>query len=173
MIELNVFVVMAKSIGVLLALGFSLLPPALAHDAHGGSAQGAKVQTLASSTQLDSLGPGVTVENLTRSDRSWNGALLPPLLAAQPEVQVLRMTIPPGVTLKLHQHPVIHAGVLLQGRLRLETKDGATKLLEPGQAVIEVVNYEHRSVSLGPDPAVLLIVFVGPLGQAITLPVAP
>ena len=68
---------------------------------------------------------------------------------------------------------MIHAGVLLQGRLRLETKDGATKLLESGQAVIEVVNDEHRSVSLGPDPAVLLIVFVGPLGQAITLPVAP
>ena len=173
MIELHVDVVMAKSIGVLLALGFSLLPPALAHDAHGGSAQGAKVQTLASSNQLDSLGPGVTVENLTRSDRSWHGAFLPALLAAQPEVQELQLTIPSGVTLKLHQHPVIHAGVLLQGRLRLETKDGATKLLEPGQAVIEVVNYEHRSVSLGPDPAVLLIVFVGPLGQAITLPVAP
>ena len=80
------------------------------------------------------------------------------------------MTIPPGVTLNLHQHPVIHAGVLLQGRLRLETKDGATQLLEPGQAVIEVVSNEHRSVSLGPDPAVLIIVFVGPLGQAITLP---
>jgi len=48
------FVVMAKSAGILLALGFALLPPAMADDGHGGSAQGAKVQTLA------------------RSDRSWN-----------------------------------------------------------------------------------------------------
>jgi quercetin dioxygenase-like cupin family protein len=173
MIELLVFIVMPKSIGVLFALGFALLPPALAHDGHGGSGQGVTVQALASSNQLDSLGPGVTVQTLARSDRSWNGALLPPLAAAKPEVHVLRMTIPPGVTLKLHQHPVIHAGVLLQGRLRLETKDGATQLLEPGQAVIEVVNNEHRSVSLGPDSAVLMIVFVGPLGQAITLPAAP
>ena len=102
MIEAHVFVVMTKSIGVLLALAFSLLPPGLAHDAYGSSAQGAKVQTLASSNQLDSLGLGVTVETLTRSDCSWNGALLPPLLAAQLEVQVLRVTIPPGVTLKLH-----------------------------------------------------------------------
>ena len=164
---------MAKSVGVLLSLGIALFPPVLAHDSHDRSAQGVMLQTLASGNQLESLGPGVTVQTLTRSDRSWNGALLPPLSAAQPEVHVLRMTIPPGVTLKLHQHPVIHAGVLLQGRLRLETKDGATKLLESGQAVIEVVNDEHRSVSLGPDPAVLLIVFVGPLGQAITLPVAP
>ena len=39
---------MAKSIGVLLALGVALLPPALAHDGHGRSGQGVKVQTLAS-----------------------------------------------------------------------------------------------------------------------------
>ena len=164
---------MAKSIGLLLSLGFALLPPALADDGHIGSVQGAKVQTLASSAQLESLGPGVTVQTLARSDRSWNGALLPQLSAAHPEVNVLRMTVPPGVTLRLHEHPVIHAGVLLQGRLRLETKDGAYQLLEPGQAVIEVVNNEHRSVSLGPDPAVLIIVFVGPQGKAITLPELP
>jgi quercetin dioxygenase-like cupin family protein len=164
---------MAKSIGLLLALGVALLPPALAHDGHGRSGQGGKVQTLASRVELGSLGPGVTVQTLSRSDRSWNGALLPPLAAAQPEVHVLRMTVPSGVTLKLHQHPVIHAAVLVQGKLRLETEDGAAQLLEPGQAVIEVVNQPHRSVSLGPDPAVLIIVFVGPLGQAITLPAAP
>jgi quercetin dioxygenase-like cupin family protein len=147
---------MAKTAGVLLALGFALLPPAMA-----------------SSDHLESLGPGVTVQTLARSDRSWNGARLPLFGTAQPEVNVLRMTVPSGVKLKFHQHPVIHAGVLLQGRLRLETKDGATRLLEPGQAVIEVVNQEHTSMSLGPDPAVLLIVFVGPQGQAITLPEAP
>lgn len=147
---------MAKPAGVLLALGFTLLPPALADGVH-----------------LKSLGPGVTVETLARSDRSWNGSLLPPLSAARPEVNVVRMTVPAGVTLNLHQHPVIHAGVLVQGRLRLEAEQGASQLLEPGQAVIEVVNRAHRSVSLGPEPAVLLIVFVGPKGAAITLPATP
>ncbi len=147
---------MAKPAGVLLALGVTLLPPALADGVH-----------------LESLGPGVTVETLARSDRSWNGSLLPPLSAARPEVNVVRMTVPAGVTLNLHQHPVIHAGVLVQGRLRLEAEQGASQLLEPGQAVIEVVNRAHRSVSLGPDPAVLLIVFVGPKGTAITLPASP
>lgn len=147
---------MAKPAGVLLALGITLLPPALADGVH-----------------LESLGPGVKVETLARSDRSWNGSLLPPLFAARPEVNVVRMTVPAGVTLNLHQHPVIHAGVLVQGRLRLEAEQGASQLLEPGQAVIEVVNRAHRSVSLGPDPAVLLIVFVGPKGTAITLPATP
>ena len=146
---------MARSAGVWLALGLALLPPALAEDGHGGSAQ------------------GVTVQTLARSDRSWNGARLPPLDAAQPEVSVLRITVPPGVKLQRHLHPVINAGVLLQGRLRVEGDDGATLLLEPGQALIEVVNTVHRGVSLGPDPAVIVVVYVGAKGQPTTLPVAP
>ena len=146
---------MARSAGVWLALWLTLLPPALADDGHGGSAQ------------------GVTVQTLVRSDRSWDGARLPPLDAAQPEVSVLRITVPPGVRLQRHLHRVINAGVLLQGRLRVEGDNGATLLLEPGQALIEVVNTVHRGVSLGPDPAVIVVVYVGPKGQPTTLPVAP
>ena len=161
---------MEKSAGVLLALGLVLLPPAFADGDHGGSTT---VPPIASSTDLGSLGPGVTVQSLASGNRSWDGAVLPPLSAAQPEVNVLRMSVPPGVTLNLHKHPVIHAAVLLQGRLLLETEKGSTQLLEPGQAAIEVVNTAHRSLSLGPDPAVLIIVFVGPQGKPITLPAVP
>ena len=100
--------VMAKSAGLLLALGLVVSLPALAEEGHGGSAQ------------------GVTVQTLVRSDRSWDGARLPPLDASQPEVSVLRITVPPGVKLKRHLHPVINAGVLLQGRLRVESDNGAT-----------------------------------------------
>jgi quercetin dioxygenase-like cupin family protein len=149
--------VMAPSAGVLIALGLGLLgvPPALAEQGHGGSAQ------------------GVTVQTLVRSDRSWDGARLPPLGAVQPEVSVLRITVPAGVALERHLHPVINAGVLLQGRLRVESDAGATVLLEPGQALIEVVNTVHRGVSLGPGPAVIVVVYVGPVGQPTTLPAAP
>ena len=148
---------MAPPAALLLALGLGVvgLPPALADQGHGGSSQ------------------GVTVQTLARSDRSWDGALLPPLGAAQPEVSVLRITVPAGVTLERHLHRVINAGVLLQGRLRVESDAGTTLLLEPGQALIEVVNTVHRGVSLGPDPAVIVVVYVGPLGQPTTIPVAP
>ena len=164
---------MLKPAGVFFALGLALLPPALADGDHGGSPHGETLNPIASRSDLGSLGPGVTVQSLASGIRSWDGALLPPLSAAQPEVNVLRMTVPPGVALNLHRHPVIHTGVLLQGRLRLETDTGSTQILEPGQAVIEVVNHPHRSVSLGPDPAVLIIVFIGQQGKPITLPVAP
>lgn len=125
---------------------------ARADDGHGGVAQ------------------GVVVETLARSDRSWDGALLPMLDGAQQEVTVLRITVPAGLTLHRHLHPVINAGVLLQGRLRVES-DTASRLLEPGQALIELVNTVHRGVSLGPEPAVIVVVYVGPGGGRITVPV--
>ena len=107
---------------------------------------------------------GVKVETLSRSDRSWNGDLLPKLNDVQAEVTVLRITVPAGVTLPRHFHPVINAGVLLQGRLRVESDDGASQSLQPGQALIEMVNKVHRGVSLGPEPAVVVVVYVAPKG---------
>ena len=113
---------------------------------------------------------GVKVETLSRSDRSWNGDLLPKLNDVQAEVTVLRITVPAGVTLPRHFHPVINAGVLLQGSLRVESDDGASQYLKPGQAIIEMVNKAHRGVSLGPEPAVVVVVYVAPKGSPITVP---
>ena len=115
---------------------------------------------------------GVKVETLIRSDRSWNGDLLPKLNDIQAEVTVLRITVPAGVTLPRHLHPVINAGVLLQGSLRVESDDGASQYLQPGQALIETVNKMHRGVSLGPEPAVVVVVYVAPKGSPITVPAA-
>jgi len=112
------------------------------------------------------------VETLSRSDRSWNGDLLPKLNDVQAEVTVLRITVPAGVSLPRHFHPVINAGVLLQGRLRVESDDGASQSLQPGQSIIEMVNKVHRGISLGPKPAVIVVVYVGPKGNPITLPAA-
>lgn len=115
---------------------------------------------------------GVKVETLSRSDRSWNGDLLPKFNDVQAEVTVLRITVPAGVSLPRHFHPVINAGVLLQGSLRVESDDGASQSLQPGQALIEMVNKVHRGVSLGPEPAVVVVVYVAPKGSPITVPAA-
>jgi uncharacterized RmlC-like cupin family protein len=115
---------------------------------------------------------GVKVETLSRSDRSWNGDLLPKLNDVQAEVTVLRITVPAGITLPRHFHPVINAGVLLQGRLRVESDDGASQSLQPGQAIIEMVNKVHRGISLGPEPAVVVVVYMAPKGSPITVPAA-
>jgi uncharacterized RmlC-like cupin family protein len=80
---------------------------------------------------------GVKVETLIRSDRSWNGDLLPKVNDIQAEVG-----------------------------------DGASQSLQPGQALIEMVDKVHRGVSLGPEPAVVVVVYVAPKGSPITVPAA-
>ena len=135
-----------------LALSTALLHPARAFDdGHGGTARGVRVETLARSTQ------------------DWTGARLPPYPAGQPQVTVLRISVPPGVRLDPHHHPVINAGVLLQGRLKVVMEDGRSKVLESGDALVEVVNRIHHGESLGPQPAVILVVYAGVEGLPITV----
>ncbi|MFO7629453.1 MAG: cupin domain-containing protein [Prochlorococcaceae cyanobacterium] len=67
---------------------------------------------------------------------------------------------------------MINAGVLLQGRLRVEGADGSTLMLGPGDSLVETVNTVHRGESLGPEPAVIVVVYVGPKGTPTTIPVA-
>ena len=118
--------------------------PLNAHDdGHGGKALGIKVETLAQSTN------------------QWDGDSLPHYPASTAEITVLRITIPAGVTLPLHTHPVISAGVILQGTLQLTLQDGTTRLFNQGAALIETVNTVHTGKSLGPKDTVVLVFYAG------------
>jgi quercetin dioxygenase-like cupin family protein len=138
-------------ISLVLAGVSSALPARAVDDGHGGAAQGVRVETLA------------------KSDQAWNGERLPPYPSAQPLVSVLRITIPAGVTLARHHHPVINAGVLLQGRLEVISDQGERLELKAGDALIEVVNQVHYGKSLGPEPAVIVVVYAGAQGVPTTV----
>lgn len=136
-----------------LSLGCALSGPAAKadNDGHGGAGQ------------------GVVVERLAQSSRSWDGTALPAYPQKQPEITVLRITIPAGVSLASHQHPVINAGVLLQGRLRVVSSTGQIHELDAGDGLVELVNRSHHGVSLGPDPAVILVFYAGAVGLPTTV----
>jgi len=110
----------------------------------------------------------IVAETLVKSTKSWNGDTLPAYPAGQPEVTVLRITIPPGTQLPMREHPVINAGVLLQGELQVNTKDGQTLLLKAGDALIELVNQWHYGANVGTEPAVILVVYAGIEGMPVT-----
>ena len=103
----------------LAAIVFSVVSttPLYAHgDGHGGKELGIKVETLAKST------------------KEWDGNSLPHYPISKPEVTVLRITVPAGVTLPLHTHPVINAAVILKGKLELSLQDGTKRLFKEGDA---------------------------------------
>lgn len=112
---------------------------------------------------------GARVETLARSTRSWNGALLPAYGAGQPQVTILRITVPPGVRLPLHHHPVINAGVLLEGRLRVVAADGQVLELKAGDPIVEMVGTPHYGQNVGTVPATIVVVYAGLEGQPVTV----
>lgn len=109
------------------------------------------------------------VEELVKSSRSWDGKTLPAYPEGQPEVTILRITIPAGSRLYTHHHPVINAGVLLSGRLTVVAAGGETLHLEAGDPIVELVNTPHYGVNPGTVPAEIVVFYAGAAGAPITV----
>ena len=110
----------------------------------------------------------IQVEVLNRTTTSWDGSALPEYPGGQPEITMLRITIPPKAQLPAHVHPVINAGVLLSGKLTVVTDD-ETLHLKAGDAIVELVNKKHYGKNEGDEPAVILVFYAGAEGQPITV----
>ena len=101
------------------------------------------------------------VEILTQTSTSWDGSPLPDYPEGSPEVTVARIRIPPDTTLEIHTHPVISAGLLLNGELTLVTESGDTTHLGPGDSATEVVNQWHYGKNEGATTAELVVFYAG------------
>ena len=87
----------------------------------------------------------------------------------QPEIKILRIKIPAGVTLPWHYHPVINAAVILDGTLELHLQNGTKKIYERGDALIEVVNTLHSGKAMGDKDVHLIVFYAGEKGQQTTI----
>jgi quercetin dioxygenase-like cupin family protein len=125
--------------------------------------------TLFTFTAFCQQSPEITTEVLVKSGACWDGTVLPSYPAKQPEVTILRITIPPGVALPEHKHPVINAGVLLKGELTVTTEENKTLLLKAGDALVEVVNKWHHGKNTGKEEAVILVFYAGSEDTPITV----
>lgn len=112
---------------------------------------------------------GVVVETLSKTGSSWDGNTLPAYPGGTPEITILRITIPAGVTLPRHEHPVINAGVLMSGELTVVADNGDTLHLKAGQSLVEVVNTWHYGRNDGTTPAEIIVFYAGVQGEPITL----
>ena len=111
----------------------------------------------------------IVVTKLVQSTNSWDGKRLPAYPVTQPEITILRISIAPGARLPLHFHPVINAGVLLSGQLKIETVNGAVLHLKAGDPIIEIVNMAHYGINDGAVPAEIIVVYAGTVDQPVTV----
>ncbi|WP_299008427.1 cupin domain-containing protein [uncultured Shewanella sp.] len=107
---------------------------------------------------------------LIKTDKSWDGALLPDYSTKEPQITVIRLTIPPKSQLPIHQHPSITVAYLLKGEFTAILEDNSKKIeLKAGKVEVEVVNTWHYGINYSDDPAELLIVYIGSKNVPLTI----
>jgi len=107
---------------------------------------------------------------LLQADGSWNGKAYTRYPTGQPELTMLKVTIPANTALPWHTHPFPNAVYVLSGTLTLEDRDsGKSKVFHQGDAFAESVDDVHRGVA-GDEPTVLLITYAGTPGVPTSIP---
>ena len=103
----------------------------------------------------------VSADSREARTESWDGTALPSYPAGTPRITILRITIAPGERLAMHRHPVINAGVVLQGELTVVAENGLSKTFSAGSGIVELVNTFHYGENQGTVPVDLVMFYAG------------
>jgi quercetin dioxygenase-like cupin family protein len=118
---------------------------------------------------LDAREPQIQVQQILQTTQSWDGANYQSYPTGQPQLTVLRITVPPNTALHWHHHPVISVGYVLSGELTLEKKaTGERAIVHAGQALAETVQTTHRGFTTN-EPVELVVFYAGQTGLPITI----
>ncbi len=120
-------------------------------------------------TQVEQTEQEIVLEKLAESSLSWNGDSLPSYPDGTPKVTIIKGSIPPGAQLKMHQHLVINAGVLIKGELTVISEEGDTLKMKEGDPIIELVNSFHYGINEGSETAEIIVVYAGDVDTPITV----
>lgn len=111
----------------------------------------------------------VVVEQLAKSTKSWDGETLPKYPQGEPEITILRIKIPAGTKLEIHNHPVINAGILIKGELTVVAENNKTLHLKAGDSIVELVNKKHYGRNEGTETAEIVVFYAGVENKPITI----
>ncbi len=111
----------------------------------------------------------ITVQQIVKSQTSWNGNALPAYGEGNPEVTMLRIRIPPGASLKPHKHLCINVGLLMKGELTVKTETNDSLRIYAGDPIVELVDTWHYGKNTGSIPAEIIVFYAGIEGQPITV----
>jgi quercetin dioxygenase-like cupin family protein len=113
--------------------------------------------------------PEIKVEQILQATQSWDGVAYTKYPTGQPQLTVLRITVPPNTTLHWHRHPMISVGYVISGELTLEKKEtGERKVVHAGEALAETVQTTHRGFTTN-EPVELVVFYAGQAGLPLSI----
>jgi quercetin dioxygenase-like cupin family protein len=111
----------------------------------------------------------ITAVILSETTMSWNGSTLPSYPDGQPEITILKVTIPPKTELQWHKHPIINAGYIVSGKMKVETETNDVLYLNAGDTIVELIDTWHRGVNETRKPVELIVFYAGIVGTPLTI----
>ena len=120
--------------------------------------------------QNDHSALSVKTTELIRTTKSWDGRELPDYLQGRPELVAMKYEIPAGQKLAWHHHPVMNHGILVQGELTIVSEDGTEKVVNEGEAVVEMVGTVHHGENRGTKPVILYMFYLSQPGMPLSVP---
>ncbi|MBQ8671002.1 MAG: cupin domain-containing protein [Alphaproteobacteria bacterium] len=100
-------------------------------------------------------------ETLIQTDSHWNKQAIKPIHIDNPQITMLRITIPAGEKLAMHKHPILNIGYLTKGELTVRSENGDVLVLKPGDPIVELVDIWHYGESTGSEDAEIVVTYVG------------
>lgn len=100
-------------------------------------------------------------ETLIQTDSHWNSQAIKPIHIDNPQITMLRITIPAGEKLAMHKHPILNIGYLTKGELTVRSENGDVLVLKPGDPIVELVDIWHYGESTGSEDAEIVVTYVG------------
>jgi quercetin dioxygenase-like cupin family protein len=105
----------------------------------------------------------VHISTILKTTTSWDGkAIIYP--AGQAEITGMIVEVAVGGETGWHMHPVPSFGMMLEGELEVQLKNGAVKLLKAGDALAEVVDSAHNGRNVGTTPVRIVVFYAGTSG---------
>lgn len=107
---------------------------------------------------------------LAGGSQAWDGSQLPDYPDGEPEISIMRITIPAGDRLEMHVHPVINAGMVISGTLTVISASGDEHEFKAGDAIIEMVGKPHYGENRGDEPVDIVMFYASTPGTPLSLP---
>ncbi len=104
---------------------------------------------------------GANSETVIKTNVYWNQEPIKAIHIEQPQVTILKITIPTGEKLSMHKHPMLNVGYMIKGELTVYSEKGEKLVLKAGDPIVELVDTWHYGENTGPEDVVLVVTYVG------------
>lgn len=108
-------------------------------------------------------------EILLKTTQTWDGTELKPSKIDNPEVTVLKITIPPHERLTMHKHPMLNVVYLNKGKLTIVTKDGQEKTIKKGECLTELIDTFHYGKNDTDENTELIVFYFGEKDEKLSI----